>query len=451
MENIEIKKYLADKKESIKNLDIEGRDLLVKETRNLVSTIIGPRRAGKTYYLYDFIKNKKNLKEEDYIFINFEDIELIEIKGNDIKEFINIHEQVFGKKPNYLFFDEIQSLENWEKMVNTFFELKQYSIYLSGSSSKLLSKEIASLLRGRSLSYLILPFSFKEFLKHKKIDSNITTSSSENKIKNAFNAFTENGGFPDIVIEPCISEKFGNDYINLVIYKDLVERYKLQNTHLIKFLINSAISSYSKIISIHKFFNTAKSKGIEVSKKTIYNYFGCLEESFFIFLVKKYSNSQREIDGSLPKIYLNDIGFSKSVSSMSHDKGRIYENIVFLELKRKQNESPFLNIYYYKTIQDYEVDFVIKEKNIIKQLIQVSYDIYDKETKNREIRSLILCSRDLKCNNLVIITDNYERTEKVKYSGIHKKIEFIPLWKWLIKCSSHSHIIPEKPTQLKRL
>ncbi len=433
MERNESNKYMADKKESIKNLNVERRELVIRETKNLVSAIIGPRRAGKTYYLYDFIKNKKNLNEEDYIFINFEDIELADVRGKDIKEFVNIHEQVFSKKPKYLFFDEVQSLESWEKVVNTFFELKQYSIYLSGSSSKLLSREIASLLRGRSLSYLILPFSFKEFLKHKKIETNIITSSSENKIKNGFDIFIKNGGFPDIVIEPLISEKFVNDYINLVIYKDLVERYKLQNTILIKFLINSAISSYSKIISIHKFFNTAKSKGIDVSKKTIYNYFSCLEESFFIFLVKKYSDSQREIDGSLPKLYLNDIGFSKSVSSMSHEKGRIYENVVFLELKRKQNESPFLNIYYYKTTQNYEIDFVLKEKDSIKQLIQVSYNLDNKETKDREIRALLLGSRDLKCNNLLIITDDYEKTEKIKWFGIKRKIEFVPLWKWLIK------------------
>ncbi len=237
----------------------------------------------------------------------------------------------------------------------------------------------------------------------------------------------EFGGFPEILIEKETESKIKiiNEYFNSIVYKDIVERYKIKNIQLVRWLIKSLISSFSKEFSVHKIYLTLKGKSIKVSKNTLYSYLSMLEDSLFVFFVPKFGYSIRKKDLSINKAYLCDVGFTK-LTEIFKGKGDRIENIVFLELERRKKSLE--SISYWKNQQQEEVDFVVKRGAKTEQLIQVCYDITDIDTKKREIRALIKASTELKCSNLVVITENHEAVEK--HNG--KTVKIIPIWKWLI-------------------
>lgn len=429
MEKRSLLRYLVDKKEQIRRLKVLPRSLEIQKTKQFVIPIIGPRRAGKSFFLYDLILNKFKIKDEDFIYLNFEDPEMIGASIKDILEAVSVHEEFNGKIPEYIFLDEVQNIDNWEKAVRGLYETKNHYLFISGSSSKLLSKEIATSLRGRTLTYSILPLSFREFLDFNdfKIKPLLSTS-DENQIKNNLRKYMEFGGFPDIVFDNQIADRFFKEYLDLVLFRDIIERYNIKNIFIIKFLIKSMLASFSKQSSVNSTFNTLKSQGIKVSKKTLYNYASYLEDSFFAFFLKKFSYSVKDTEASIPKVFINDTGLITSlISGFSENFGRLMENNVFLELKRTQNKNPAMEIYYYKN--GIEVDFLIKEKLEIKQLVQVCYDLEDPDTKEREIKALLKASLELKCKDLLIITWDREEEERIG----DKNVVYLPLWKWLLK------------------
>jgi predicted AAA+ superfamily ATPase len=421
LNGMQLGKYIEDKKELIKKLDVKDRELKLTPRKNLITTVIGPRRAGKTYLFY-YHCQKFGL--DDCLYLNFEDIELEDSTKEDVLKFIQLFEELSGKKPEYLFFDEIQSIIDWEKAVNEIFERKEMNIFITGSSSKLLAKEIATQLRGRGVKYILLPLSFKEYLGFKKWKfKKIYSTSQENQIKGLLRKYLEHGGFPDIVFDPDAGAKFFEQYIDLVIYRDLVERFGIKNLHLLKTLIRSILSSYSKEVSIHRIFKIIKSQGIAVSKKTLYNYFEYLQDAMFCFILQKFSYSLRTAQLSIPKIYLCDIGLA--TLSGRFEIGRSMENMVFLELKRWIDTNPSLKIYYWSDY-NYEVDFLLKDDDEIKTLIQVTYELTPDNYK-REIVSLLKASELLGCLDLRIIT--WDEDKDIEVDG--KIIKVTPLWRWL--------------------
>lgn len=429
MKRKEILKYMVDKKETLNNLEVLPREIEIKPTKNFIVSIIGPRRAGKTYSLYNLILNELELKPEEFIFMDFEDAQLVGIDLEDILEVVNVHQEEYGKKPKYIFLDEVQNVENWSRAVRSLFETKNYFIFISGSSSKLLSKELSTSLRGRAITYSILPFSFREYLSYKNFEFKKTyTTSEENKIKNHLRNYLKNGGFPDIIIEEELADKFFDEYIDLVVFRDLIERYNIKNVFGVRFLIKSLVSSFAKEFSIHKIFNDFKSQDIEISKKTLYNYLSYLEDSFFSFSLKKFSYSEKTSELSISKAFINDTGLVNYVLvNFSENIGRLMENCVFLKLLRKKHNKPKLELFYWRD-KGKEVDFVVKKGKKINKLIQVCYSVENEDTKEREIKNLLKASNELKCKELAIITWDYENLEKEN----GKEIKFIPLWKWLL-------------------
>lgn len=429
MKRKEILKYMVDKKETLNNLEVLPREIEIKPTKNFIVSIIGPRRAGKTYSLYNLILNELKLKPEEFIFMDFEDAQLVGIDLEDILEAVNVHQEEYGKKPKYIFLDEVQNVKNWSRAVRSLFETKNYFIFISGSSSKLLSKELSTSLRGRAITYSILPFSFREYLSYKNFQFKKTyTTSEENKIKNHLRNYLKNGGFPDIIIEEELADKFFDEYIDLVVFRDLIERYNIKNVFGVRFLIKSLVSSFAKEFSIHKIFNDFKSQDIEISKKTLYNYLSYLEDSFFSFSLKKFSYSEKTSELSISKAFINDTGLVNYVLvNFSENIGRLMENCVFLKLLRKKHNKPKLELFYWRD-KGKEVDFVVKKGKKINKLIQVCYTVENEDTKEREIKNLLKASNELKCKELAIITWDYENLEKKN----GKEIKFIPLWKWLL-------------------
>ena len=425
----EIKEYLLDfqKKELP---ELVNRELKIEHSKKIKS-VIGPRRAGKTYFMYQEMKKalKAGKKKENILFLNFEDPRLIDINFKEIREIIKLHWQLYPKSNPSIFIDEPQNINKWELGVRALYD-EGFDLYLSGSSSKLLSKEIATSLRGRTLSYLILPFSFKEFLKMKKSIFDISTLSSKEKsiLLSFLDEYLEFGGFPEVILEENKENKIKTlkEYLDMIIYKDIVERYNVKNTKLIKWLINSLITSFSKEFSVHKIYLTLKSKGVKVSKNTLYSYLSMLEDSFFAFFAQKFNYSIRNREFSVDKAYLCDIGFAKLLE-VSRDKGKKMENAVFLELERKKKS--LTEIACWKNAQQEEVDFVVKQGRKVRQIIQVCCNIEDLDAKKREIRALIKASKELKCKDLLVITEDKEGEEITK----KKKIKYIPLWKWLLR------------------
>lgn len=409
--------------EKIRNeiITYDERELNVSKIKEKAIVIIGPRRAGKTYYLLN--KFFRNMNRS--IYVDFESIEFSKILPEEFLKIIALYEARYGKIDT-VFLDEIQVLEDWQSLVRSLLNRKYY-IFISGSSSRLLSKEVATQLRGRSLSYILLPFSFREFLLVKKFSkTKFLTETEVQEVKLMLREYIEFGGFPEVVINKN-KDKILKEYFDTIFYKDFVERHRLKSIITARTIFEYILQNFSNEISIEKIKRFIKKTVNIETKTTIYSYIDKLSDTFGVFFIEKFSNSVYKRKSWPKKVYICDVGISKAIS-YSEDIGKKMENIVFLELLREINEKPLLEIYYWKDYQQHEVDFVIKEGTKVKQLVQVTYANNRDEMKEREIKSLLKASEELKCKDLLVITWNFEDEEKIK----GKKIKFVPLWKWLI-------------------
>jgi len=398
----EIKQYLIDfQKRKFETFD---RELKVKFTKEFITSIIGARRVGKTYFLFNLINKIKDRKK--VLYVDFDLPEFLDFDGKDLKKLVNLHFQLFGKL-EYIFLDEIQNLKNWQRGLKGIYEEKKYFIFITGSSSKLLSKELATQLRGRTITYTLFPLSLREIFSIKKLllPEGLISTSELNKILFEFNQYLEFGGYPQIFKERDLKDQIVRDYKDLVLFRDIVERYQVKNIYVIKRFFEYLISSFTKEISVEKFYNFLKSQSISLSKKTLYNYLEYFESSLFFHFLRVFRIKER-----VKKVYLNDIVFGNKES------GRKLENLVFIELKKKEEK-----IYYFKN--NFECDFVIPQKNAI----QVVWELTD-ENKKREIKGLIEAMKYFKIRKGIILTYNQEK--QIKENGY--KIEVIPVWKWLL-------------------
>ncbi|HII61349.1 ATP-binding protein [Pyrococcus horikoshii] len=411
--------------------EVRIRELKLPTNLSQAIVVYGLRRTGKTYLLYQTMLKlmKEGLPIERLFYINFEDERLEDITGKDLSKIVELY---YKYNPDaslmYLFFDEVQNVPSWEKFVRRILERKNARIFITGSSSNLLSKEIATALRGRSLSFRLFPLSFREFLTFKGSKFKEPLIEAERgKIKRYLEEYVEYGGFPEIVdYPPLLKIKTLQEYLDLIIYKDLIERYGIEKIHAMKGLIRVITRNFARRSSIRKLHNMLSSLGLNLSKSKIYEYFSYLEDIGFIIPVRRLHFSEVESLRSIPKLYVADVGFPTVLGVK--DIGHRIENIVALELlRRKYYQEPRLEIRYWMDSKG-EVDFVVLTGFKVKELIQVSYSIEDIETKQREVEALLRASRLLKCNNLTVVTWDYEGTEV--YKG--KRVRFVPLWKWLL-------------------
>mgnify|MGYP001570933383 CR=1 FL=1 len=397
----------------LKERYIERIEPNINLSNSLIKVIIGPRRAGKSFFgIYALSKNNK------FGYINFDDEELTRVK--DYNELISAVNSVY-ENPKILFFDEIQNLPRWELFVNRL-QRQGYTLVVTGSNSHLLSKELATHLTGRHSQIIVFPFSFKEYLNFEK--KNLTTS----EIKEKLNDYLIFGGYPEPLLKKINYKEYLTTLLNSILFKDIVKRYKIRFAQAISDLSEQLLSNIANEYSYNSLSKISKIK----STHTVEKYLNYLEESFIFFSIKRFSYKMKEQISSIKKIYCIDNGFihAKAFNS-SQNIGKLYENIVAIELK-KQELNGKINFYYWKNQQQEEVDFVVKEGIKIKQLIQVCYNIENMETKNREVRALLKASKELKCKNLLVINSDKEGEEKIEWFGIKARIKFIPLWKWLL-------------------
>lgn len=412
------------------------RDINLQEYLNMkvnkILVLNGFRRVGKTYILYGLADElfKSNSREE-VVQINFED-ERIPLKTEFLSGLLPTADEIFNKKIKYLFLDELHNIPNWSKWLRRIYDNQDMRILVSGSSSRMSEEEIPTELRGRFLEIKIFPLSFKEFLTFKRLDFDFKTVDYSEKEKpmmlKALTEYITYGGLPEVVLEEQSKKlELAQSYYSTVIKRDIVERYGIKNEESLKALLKLLLDS--KEYSISKTYNTLKSVGYEVGKSTVQKYISYIENSYFAFSLPIFSYKIKDQMQYPKKIYFIDNVFINSISTrFGNSFGRLYENIVAVELKRRKKES-----YYWKNREKEEVDFVIKENTQVKQLIQVCYDISDQDTKKRELRALLNASKDLKCDALLMITADHSGVEEVEWFGIKRNVRFIPLWKWLLE------------------
>ncbi len=342
------------------------------------------------------IRNSKNT-----FYINFEDERLINPTVKDLTNLLPTIQETFdlSESPINLFVDEIQNVDNWEKWARRIAEKDNIYLFLSGSSSKLTSREISTSLRGRTLTTYIFPLSFKEFLKFHNFEydtKNIEYSKKRHKIKKFFWDYLEYGGFPEVVLSKENKSKILREYFSTILARDIIERYEIEKIQALESFMKLLINNFSRLISFSKAENWMKSMGIEITKATLIEYFNYIKSSFSLFDVQLFSHSIKDRLQYPRKIYLIDNGFASVMTDrFSSDRGWFFENLVAVELFKKVVPDPSRDIFYWKNSRN-EVDFLVKRGVEVEKLIQVCSNLTD-ENKKREIKSLLKASEELGC------------------------------------------------------
>ena len=409
-----VKEYLET------SLDLLERELNLKVIPGKASSIVGVRRAGKTsFLLYHFQKMRD--EGENVVFFPFDDDRVYPPTMETVREVVKVAKEFYPEGKICFFFDEIQEVENWELVVKRLVERENHCVFLTGSSSKLLSREIATQLRGRTITQEIFPFSFREILRLHGIEvSKYYTESQEARIRRLLRRYLEWGGFPEIWVKNEFADEILREYVNIMLYRDIIERFNVRNYKALKLFLKLAVTSFSTRISISKIFNYMKSVNIDVSRNTLYNYLEYCNDSYILFPLRKFSYSLKEIEQSKPKVYVVDNGITRVFAHrVSEDTGRLMENAVFLELRRKYREND--SLFYYTTENSREIDFLVKDQKY--RLIEVTYEV-DEE----HVRKVIKAMDELGIRESQIVT--WDCMDTLEKKG--KTIEILPLWKFLL-------------------
>lgn len=408
-----LKRIILENQEIIAEKNLIIREYVIPET-DAITVLTGIRRCGKTHILYE---KAKQLEAERILFLDFEDERLIALNTLDSYDIIiDSYKTLFPHLEPVLFFDEIQNLKNWHLYLKRL-HVKGYKIFVTGSNAHLISREIATFLKGRSLETTIYPFSFSEFLKLKNIELLPKDSIlNQPKIVNLFEEYMQYGGFPE-VIKVAVSDKrtIAKNIYNLLFYKDLVSKYD-KDDYLLKLVVSKIAENITKEFSITSLANKIISV-FKTSVPTVADYFNILPEPYLTSNIYQYRTSfvQRE---SKRKTYVSDNSFI-FLNRVAPDNSRLLENMVFNYLQRQYAE-----IYYYKTSNNKEVDFFINTTQT-KVLVQVSYSIDNNNTKEREIKSLLKAMEEQNMAVGFIFTWNKE--EEISIND--KRIKMIPFWK----------------------
>lgn len=411
-----LKEVMFDQKVVFNNRkDLIHRDIELEKyiATSQVVIISGIRRCGKSSLLF-LIKEKMNLNESEYCYFNFDDERII--GGISILESIyNLHLEVYGKEP-VLFFDEIQNIDKWEKFINRMYE-QGIKVFVTGSNAKLLSSEISASLTGRNKLIELYPFSFSEYLRFigNSYDLKRITSKSKSLLLKDFNKYFETGGFPLVVKEN--DTELINAYFQDIFYRDIISRYRLTQVNEIKQIGLYFASNIGKLFSYSTLKEISGVKSLSSIKDYLYYY----EQSYLYFYLKKFDYSVKKQIMNPKKVYIIDPAFAHRLGfNFSENKGRILENIVFLELLRRRKE-----VYYHSGRK--ECDFVIKEGLNIVEAIQVVYQV-NVTNHEREYQGLQEAMTTYNLNKGLLLSYNREETFLPENEGM----KVLPVWEWLL-------------------
>ena len=406
-----LQQVVADQRELInrKNMGIPRQTDVENHLRSKqISVISGIRRSGKSTLMLQIARHLK-----DFHFITFDDERFLNFTVSDFNALLTELEKSYHSEN--LFFDEIQNIPGWERFTRRLHD-QDYKVYISGSNSKLLSSELATHLTGRYIKTELFPFSFPEYLALKKIDPNARSTSGLSLLIGAFDKYLVNGGFPEYLTtsDPGYLGRIYED----IIYRDIIARFAIRNSRGFRNLAQYLFTNFTKETNYN---SLAKILGFS-STTSVRDYISCLSESYLLFEMYRYDSSLKRQYLSNKKIYVIDNGLRNAVSFRTgQDTGRMLENMVYIELRRRGSEC-----WFYRTAGGLEVDFYIPGND--HQLIQVCYNMTDPLTRKRETAELDTAMKELNLKESLILTYN-ERSELKTASGL---IRIIPTWEWLL-------------------
>jgi len=422
----EIKRIIVDQREEIKEIfekeniierQIPHKKLIDALKHPNILAILGVRRSGKSIFSLLLLKEKK------FGYLNFDDERMAGMDAKDLNSCLQAFYELHGTDVEHIILDEIQNIPGWELFANRLRRTKK--VILTGSNAKLLSGELATHLTGRYIDFTLYPFSFREYLKMKDIkitEEGLHSTKKIVRLKKEMEEYILEGGFPEV-------HKFGRIILGRIyediIQKDILLRYGIRNRRIFAEIAKYLISQFSSEITYTKLKNITLIKNVH----TVKNYVDYLANAYLIFILERYSPKLKKQMIAPKKVYCTDSGIINSVAFMvSKNMGKLMENVVAVELKRRKSYwHGNIEIYYWKDHQQREVDFVLKKGAKIEQLIQVTYASGKDEISSIEIKAMLKASNELKCKNLLILTWDYEDEFEVE----NRKIKCIPLWKWL--------------------
>jgi hypothetical protein len=411
--------------------DLVPRNKELPQVQGKANVIIGMRRAGKTWFCYQKIKDllATGTPKKNILYLNFEDDRLLEFSVHHFQEMLDVY---FGKYPEnrnalcYFFFDEIQRIDQWEIFLRRLIDTEKVQIFVTGSSSKLLGVEMASSLRGRSLPIEIFPFSFDEFLKFHGIFADRPKTFGANTssiLRKAIKNYMAIGGFPEVQkTRDDLRIEILQGYIDSVLLKDIIERHNVGNVLVLKHLVRHIMNASGEKFSVNKFFHTMKSMAIKCTKNSLYEYLEYLSDAFLFYRAPVHTRSEKARMINPAKIYTIDTGLLNSMTfRTSADRGHLLETLVFMHLRREGYHPEYIS-----TRDGHEVDFLVEQGNARNAgLVQSCWDISDKKTFERELRGLKSAMSELSIPTGTIVTWDDETV-------IDGKIEVLPIWKWLV-------------------
>ena len=400
---------------------------------NIVVSVTGVRRAGKTYICRQILRRliEQSLRREQTLYTNFEDPSLQPYLSTgflqDLYDTYRYH--LNPRDEAVIVLDEVQNLPGWERWVRAMMEKNENTrIIVTGSSSKIMSIELSHILTGRYIDIRVYPLSFKEYLRFKGVsieNLDIRRSEMENKIM----GYLEYGGFPTVTLteDREMRREFLKELFESIVTRDIAARYGLRKIYELKSTVVILLQNISAMSSVQKVVNTLKSIGVKISPATINEYLHYLKESLLFQFVPIFSYKVKDQMQYPRKVYCVYTGLINAVVfRMSNNLGRLAENIVAIELFHRYEDN---KIFYWKDKMGREVDFVIVENRKPLQLIQVTWNIEDKKTRDREIRAILSAAEELSVDKLLILTGDTEERLKVD----QRDIDVIPIWKWLLQ------------------
>lgn len=410
----------------------QAREQKFQSVTGKATVIIGMRRTGKTFFCYQQMQSllSGGIALDRLLYLNFEDDRLLEFYAENFQTILELYYTKFPDNRDctcYFFFDEIQRIEHWESFIRRLLDTENIQVCITGSSSKLLSSEIATSLRGRGISTEIFPYSFNEFLKNHGLFEDPPVSfgiKTAAKLRKAITEYLTIGGFPEIQqLDKVLRNEILQGYVDSVLLKDVVERYQVSNALVLKHLVHHVMHASGSKFSINKFYNTLKSRQIKCTKNKLYEYLDYLIEAYLFYRVPIHSRSEKARLINPAKIYTIDTGLLAAMSFRnSTDRGPFLENLVFMHLRRQGFE-----LEYVTPKKGGETDFFARHRITGQvELIQVCWEMTDKKTFDRELKGLNNGMAELGIDRGTIVTWD----DEAELSG--DNITIVPIWKWLL-------------------
>ncbi len=413
-------------------LDYVQRDQTFTALPRKALAVIGIRRCGKTTYLrqiWDTLVRQKKARREHLLYVNFFDERLFGLKAGQLQglldAYFELYPQVDARSKLCFFLDEIQTVLGWELFVDRLLRAG-HQVFLSGSSATLLSRELASAMRGRSLSVEIFPFSFQEIVKAEKLEWHAPGARDRAVLRSRMRTYLYQGGFPETMgVTPPVRRRLLQDYVDAVLLRDIIERHNPSDpsamTHLSHLLMNQAGALYT----LNKTCERLKSHGLKVNKPEISRAMDWFHDTYLFFSVPIFSQSVQVRSVNPKKLYCIDPGMVHHHSAGISDQwGALLENAVFLHLRRTSE-----SIYYFRDSHQREVDFVVVGKGRSPALIQVSVSLKLSKTRERETQALLSAMSELSLSEATLITLDEE--EEIRITG--KRIHVRPAWTFLLE------------------